>query len=174
MRADGGGAAAFAERAGLLFRIAAQLKRIADQYQLAVVTVNQMSDVMTGPDGAAIAPVSFSTTIPANCWLSSYSLEKRRRCLSRHPAESLVVDCKKRHNVRLQPIHTGGLRLVTSGREVQPALGLAWANCVNHRVFLSREAHPFVLADPPESSQLQTQVTECVPVVELQWVTGSV
>lgn len=28
--------------------------------------------------------------------------------------------------------------LVTSGRRVLPALGLAWANCVNHRVFLSR------------------------------------
>ena len=56
--ADGGGAAAFAERAGLLFRIAARLKRLADQYRLAVVTVNQVSDVMTGPDGAAIAPVS--------------------------------------------------------------------------------------------------------------------
>ena len=55
--ADGGGAAAYAERAGQLFRIAAQLKRIADQYQLAVVTVNQVTDVMTGPDGVAITPV---------------------------------------------------------------------------------------------------------------------
>jgi hypothetical protein len=60
--------------------------------------------------------------------------------------------------VRLQPVHTGGLRLVTSGREVQPALGLAWANCINHRVFLSRAAHPFLMADHPGSSQLQTQV----------------
>ena len=57
-----------------------------------------------------------------------------------------------------QPVHTGGLRLMTSGREVQPALGLAWAHCVNHRVFLSREAHPFLAADPAESSHLQSQV----------------
>jgi DNA-repair protein XRCC3 len=35
--------------------------------------------------------------------------------------------------------HTGGLLLHSSGREVIPALGLAWANCVNTRVFLSKE-----------------------------------
>jgi hypothetical protein len=35
--------------------------------------------------------------------------------------------------------HTGGLFLHSSGREVIPALGLAWANCVNTRVFLSKE-----------------------------------
>lgn len=34
--------------------------------------------------------------------------------------------------------HTGGLRLLSSGRELVPALGLAWANCVNARLFLSR------------------------------------
>ncbi|PRW56306.1 DNA repair XRCC3-like protein [Chlorella sorokiniana] len=34
--------------------------------------------------------------------------------------------------------HTGSLRLVSLGREVVPALGLAWANCVNTRLFLSR------------------------------------
>lgn len=33
---------------------------------------------------------------------------------------------------------TGGLRLVSLGREVVPALGLAWANCVNTRLFLAR------------------------------------
>ncbi len=33
---------------------------------------------------------------------------------------------------------TGGLDLMTSGREVLPALGLAWANCVNQRIFLAR------------------------------------
>jgi hypothetical protein len=35
--------------------------------------------------------------------------------------------------------HTGGLLLRSSGREVIPALGLAWANCINTRVFLSKE-----------------------------------
>lgn len=37
--------------------------------------------------------------------------------------------------------HTAGLQLCTSGREVIPALGLAWANCVNTRLFLSRLGH---------------------------------
>ena len=27
---------------------------------------------------------------------------------------------------------------MTSGREVLPALGLAWANCINQRLFVSR------------------------------------
>lgn len=30
-------------------------------------------------------------------------------------------------------------RLFSSGRQVSPALGLSWANCVNSRIFLSRE-----------------------------------
>ena len=64
---------------------------------------------------------------------------------------------------RSQPVHTGGLRMVTSGREVQPALGLAWANCVNHRVFLSRAAHPFVVADASAPSQLQKQAWDRNP-----------
>ncbi|KAL3154285.1 hypothetical protein ABBQ32_013775 [Trebouxia sp. C0010 RCD-2024] len=34
--------------------------------------------------------------------------------------------------------HTGGLRLLSSGRELVPALGLAWASCINTRLFLSR------------------------------------
>ena len=36
------------------------------------------------------------------------------------------------------PCHTAGLRLRSSGREVAPALGLAWASCVGTRLFLSR------------------------------------
>ena len=38
--------------------------------------------------------------------------------------------------------HTAGLALTSSGRAVVPALGLAWANCVNARVFLSKDAGP--------------------------------
>ena len=44
-------------------------------------------------------------------------------------------------------IHSGGLRLVTSGREVVPALGPSWAACVNTRIFLSRAP----VADTPEA-----------------------
>lgn len=33
-----------------------------------------------------------------------------------------------------------GLELSSSGRSMYPALGLSWANCVNTRVFTSREA----------------------------------
>lgn len=34
--------------------------------------------------------------------------------------------------------HTSGLRLMSSGRQVAPALGPSWAACVDVRVFLSR------------------------------------
>lgn len=34
--------------------------------------------------------------------------------------------------------HTGGLQLMSGGQELVPALGLAWANCINTRIFLSR------------------------------------
>ena len=49
---------------------------------------------------------------------------------------------------RMQPTHTGGLQLLSKGREVQPAVGLAWATCVNHRLFLSRDPQPFAVAHP--------------------------
>lgn len=44
----------------MLFRITALLKRYADQYELAVLCVNQVSDVMKGLNGASRAPVSQS------------------------------------------------------------------------------------------------------------------
>ena len=39
-----------------------------------------------------------------------------------------------------RPEDAGPTPLISSGREVLPALGLAWANCVNTRIFLSRHA----------------------------------
>lgn len=40
--------------------------------------------------------------------------------------------------LRVQACATAGLDLWTSGRRVLPALGLAWARCVNQRLFLGR------------------------------------
>ncbi|KAL4279980.1 hypothetical protein GQ457_03G045030 [Hibiscus cannabinus] len=43
------------------------------------------------------------------------------------------------HNEGINGLRIGNLGcLYTSGRRVSPALGLAWANCVNSRLFLSR------------------------------------
>lgn len=69
---EGAGRASYANRAAMFFRVAALLKRYADVYQLAVVCVNQVSDVMTAPDGTAKAPVNprYPTPIP-NALLSS-------------------------------------------------------------------------------------------------------
>lgn len=38
----------------------------------------------------------------------------------------------------LQTAQTSGMRLSSGGRDVAPALGLAWSNCMNMRVFLSK------------------------------------
>lgn len=47
-----------------------------------------------------------------------------------------VVDFIGDGNVRVGNLSDG---LYSSGRRVCPALGLAWAHCVNSRVFLSRD-----------------------------------
>ena len=56
--------------------------------------------------------------------------------------------------------HTGGLRLLSSGRELVPALGLAWANCINTRLFLSRTevtiASSSCQTDGPQSATTST------------------
>ena len=73
--------------------------------------------------------------------------------------------------------HTGGLRLLSSGRELVPALGLAWAHCVNTRLFLSRTEvaicssqgqplHAVVHRDTPGSLPLrymQVVFSPCMP-----------
>ncbi|PSC72908.1 DNA repair XRCC3-like protein [Micractinium conductrix] len=99
----GGGVGELAGRTELLFRMSTLLRRLADEFSLAVLLVNQVVDAVT--DEAA--PTS------SGMQLSSSSA-------ARHAAL------------------TGGLRLVSLGREVVPALGLAWANCVNTRLFLAR------------------------------------
>lgn len=58
--------------------------------------------------------------------------------------------------------HTGGLRLLSSGRELVPALGLAWANCINTRLFLSRTE--VAIASPQcQSNSAAFNVSEQMP-----------
>ncbi|KAJ4907795.1 DNA repair protein XRCC3-like protein [Raphanus sativus] len=50
-----------------------------------------------------------------------------------------VTDFVESSSDGLSGLRVGNLRcLYSSGRRVVPALGLAWANCVNSRVFISR------------------------------------
>lgn len=92
----GGGAGELTERSEALFKLSGILRKYADEYQVAVVVVNQ------------------------------------------------AVDCINNNNkggAQQQHQHvTAGLQLHSKGRQVAPALGLAWANCVNTRVFLSRDS----------------------------------
>ncbi|XP_024011627.1 DNA repair protein XRCC3 homolog [Eutrema salsugineum] len=78
------------KRASLFFKISGKLKQLANNFDLAVVITNQVTDLVESSDG-------------------------------------------------LSGLRIGNLRyLYSSGRRVVPALGLAWANCVNSRFFISR------------------------------------
>lgn len=50
--------------------------------------------------------------------------------------------------------HTAGLQLMSSGREIMPALGPSWASCVDVRIFLSRPGIKDAPAPPPSSANL--------------------
>ena len=109
----------YAARASALFAVAARLKRLADDHSLAVVVVNQVTDVISDDSGEDLGGVR--ALLPNSNSSSSSSFAPRAR-------------------LQQPPTHTAGLRLVSSGREVAPALGLAWASCVGIRLFLSRAA----------------------------------
>lgn len=72
--------------------------------------------------------------------------------------------------------HTGGARLVSRGREVIPALGLAWANCVNARLFMSRTSGAAATFPGPPSEPLAAAVaagwarpaSEALPLRKMQ------
>lgn len=60
--------------------------------------------------------------------------------------------------------HTGGMKLVSSGREVTPALGLAWAHCIHNRIFLSKSSYTF-MGGPSESMKaaVSAKMTKFAP-----------
>lgn len=109
----------YAARAAALFAVASRLKRLADDHALAVVVVNQVTDVISdglGEDAGGVRALPPPSSAALASSFSSSSSSSRA------------------------PTHTAGLRLVSSGREVAPALGLAWASCVGIRLFLARLA----------------------------------
>ncbi|CAL8467000.1 g6536 [Coccomyxa elongata] len=66
-------------------------------------------------------------------------------------------------------LHSGGLKLMSSGREVIPALGPSWACCVNLRIFLSRLTAADMQYVPQQQQQQgasgEAQQTRCMQVV---------
>ena len=54
------------------------------------------------------------------------------------PVHAQVRDVMREGGTAASAPHTAGLRLMSSGREVMPALGPSWASCVDVRLFLSR------------------------------------
>jgi DNA-repair protein XRCC3 len=63
--------------------------------------------------------------------------------------------------------HMAGLQLGWSGRHMLPALGLAWSNCVNSRLFLSRcvDACGAMLGCSVPGDDGQASLVRCMQVV---------
>ena len=87
-------------RASLIFKLAGELKRLAADFCLAVLVINQVMDFV----------------------------EDDRET----PASSIQAPRQRSQNNKF----------VSCGRRVVPSLGLSWSNCVNHRIFLSKEFCP--------------------------------
>ena len=72
-----------------------------------------------------------------------------------------------------RPEDAGPAPLISSGREVLPALGLAWANCVTMRIFLSRHAvHAAPQPGPGGDQQWDTGATavqRAMQVIQNTW-----
>ncbi|KAI3436831.1 hypothetical protein D9Q98_006241 [Chlorella vulgaris] len=116
-----GGAVELTGRTELLFKISALLRQYADEYGLAVLLVNQVVDKFEPrPRSAATAAMQ--------------QPQQARQGWRGGGARSTG--------------HTGGLQLESMGREVVPALGLAWANCISTRLLLSRCPAPFGAGGP--------------------------
>ncbi|EFJ52752.1 DNA repair protein (X-ray repair) [Volvox carteri f. nagariensis] len=111
-------------RATQLFGLATLLKRLAQQHQLAVLLTNQVMDDFNDSDSQAVTSRPF---LQLMCGL-----------------DLTYILYWGPHGVRGPPIWqvtAPGSRaapLLSSGRRVLPALGLAWANCVNCRLFAAR------------------------------------
>ena len=116
---DGAGA----QRSQLLYRVAAQLKALAQTCVCRLRTVLQPSN---------LRPCSYQLVV----------------VVSNH-----VVDCMDDAPGGMLEQSTGGAPLRTSGRRVVPALGLHWAHCISTRLFLSRATRPGAMAAEADVSR---------------------
>lgn len=126
---------AYVHRTGMLFRISALLRRFADTYNIAVVVTNQVC--MSAVVLVRVRPAAQQTLC---CMQAQVMCGWRLDTALLVPQVSDAFTDDDILTKKQAPAckHTGGLRLLSSGRELVPALGLAWANCVNTRLFLSR------------------------------------
>ena len=60
--------------------------------------------------------------------------------------------------------HTAGLQLMSSGREIMPALGPSWASCVDVRLFLSRPGIKDAPAPPSTATLVNFHSTAVLDV----------
>ena len=91
--------------------------------------VSELQHLMHGRTAQSLTLVAQLTTLLAVCLSWACAVQ-----VSDAFTEADITSSKQAPACK----HTAGLRLLSSGREVVPALGFAWANCVNTRLFMSR------------------------------------
>ncbi len=165
--------AAYTERANQMFQIAALLKQYALRYNLTVVTTNQVwlasqscswswSQLVAAPCAALpgfLVPMSQAALYDMGWHLNTFNATFRK-----HPgvvdqsdpnlSDSLPSGMWQVSDVvedeALARTLSSGLKLWTMGRQVLPSLGLAWTNCVNQRLFLSKQPATVTMRVPED------------------------
>ncbi|KAH9463229.1 hypothetical protein MJO28_008624 [Puccinia striiformis f. sp. tritici] len=139
------------ERAASINQVADGLKILADKYKLAVVVVNQVSDVITHQ---SIAPIDNNqrTTISSNTSSSSsLSGHPRSTPASSNPTSQNIVDSQILPLIyNEQSVHFNGQK-VTSNRK-EAALGIHWTNSINIRIMINKLNNSYIPVNHLSSS----------------------
>ncbi|POW00989.1 hypothetical protein PSTT_12738 [Puccinia striiformis] len=134
----------------LINQVADGLKILADKYKLAVVVVNQVSDVITHQ---SIAPIDNNqrTTISSNTSSSSLSGHPRSTPASSNPTSQNIVDSQILPLIyNEQSVHFNGQK-VTSNRK-EAALGIHWTNSINIRIMINKLNNSYIPVNHLSSS----------------------
>ncbi|KNE96442.1 hypothetical protein PSTG_10273 [Puccinia striiformis f. sp. tritici PST-78] len=145
------------ERAALINQVADGLKILADKYKLAVVVVNQVSDVITHQ---SIAPINNTqrTTISSNT-SSSLSGHPRSTPTSSNPTSQNIMDSQILPLIyNEQSVHFNGQK-VTSNRK-EAALGIHWTNSINIRIMINKLNNSYVPINHLSSSTISPNQDE--------------
>lgn len=155
--------AGLTQRSRHLCLIADKLKALAVEYELAVLVINQVSDVFSRPYSAAV-PVSSSSSRPSSPASGSASAGMSSQ---RQSAVGTGQWTASQHPGHSQAFYTEGddppMRYATQARwfsgqsrllAKEASLGIVWANAINTRIMLSRTGRRRML-DPQDLSAVK-------------------
>ncbi|POW04178.1 hypothetical protein PSTT_10584 [Puccinia striiformis] len=139
------------ERAASINQVADGLKILADEYKLAVVVVNQVSDVITHQ---SIPPIDTNqrTTISSNTSSSSsLSGHPRFTPASSNPTSQNVGDSQILPLIyNEQSVHFNGQKVTLNRKEA--ALGIHWTNSINIRIMINKLHNSYIPVNHLSSS----------------------